>query len=214
MKKAILGTKIGMTQIFLEDGRAIPVTVVQAGPCKVVQIKTEDRDGYAALQVGYGELTEQRAKKLKNKPERGHFAKASIIPMRKLRELRLDDCSGYEIGQEIKAEVFEAGDRIDVSGTSKGHGTQGPIRRWNQSRGPVSHGSKYHRGPGSMGAGSDPSKVFKNKHMAGRMGNEKVTLQNLEVVRVDAERNLLLIYGNVPGPNGGMLFIRDSVKAR
>lgn len=213
MKKAILGTKIGMTQIFLEDGRAIPVTVVQAGPCKVVQIKTSERDGYDALQVGYGELTEQRAKKLKNKPELGHFTKANVAPMRKLREFRLEDIAGFEIGQEIKAEIFASGDKIDVSGVSKGKGTQGPIRRWNQSRGPVSHGSKYHRGPGSMGAGSDPSKVFKNKHMAGRMGNEKVTLQNLEVVRVDAERNLLLIHGNVPGPNGGMLFIRDSVKA-
>ncbi len=213
MKKAILGTKIGMTQIFSEDGRAIPVTVVQAGPCKVVQIKTDDRDGYEALQVGFGELTEQRAKKLKNKPEAGHFKKAGMIPLRRLREFRLDDISGYAVGQEIKAEIFEAGDKIDVSGISKGKGTQGPIRRWNQSRGPVTHGSKYHRGPGSMGAGSDPSKVFKNKHMAGRMGNEKVTLQNLEIVRVDGERNLLLIRGSVPGPNGAMLFIRDSIKA-
>ena len=203
MNKAILGKKIGMTQIFLADGRLVPVTVVEAGPCVVTQIKTKATDGYEAVQVGFGELAEERAKKLKNKPELGHFAKAGVSATRYLRELRLDDIAPYQVGQSIKCDVFAEGDKIDVSGISKGHGYTGPM----------GHGSKYHRGVGSLSANSDPSRVFKNKRMAGQYGSEKVTIQNLEVVRVDAERNLLLIKGAVPGAKGCLLFVRNSVKA-
>ena len=213
MKKAILGTKVGMTQLFLEDGRVVPVTVVEAGPCTVVQKKTVERDGYSAIQVGFKTLPESRAKKLKNKPEQGHFKKAGVAATRYLRELRLDDADTYEVGQNIEVGVFAKGDSVDVTGTSKGHGYSSPIIRWNQHTGPMAHGSKYHRGVGSMGANSTPSRVFKNKHMPGHYGVEKVTIQNLSVVRVDAERNLLLVRGAVPGPNGGYLVIRDSVKA-
>lgn len=213
MKKAILGTKVGMTQLFLEDGRVVPVTVVEAGPCTVVQKKTVERDGYSAIQVGFKTLTESRAKKLKNKPEQGHFKKAGVAATRYLREFRLDDAQNYEVGQLIGVDVFAKGDSIDVSGTSKGKGYTGPILRWNQHTGPMAHGSKYHRGVGSLSANSDPSRVFKNKHMAGQWGNEHVTVQNLEVVRVDGERNLLFVKGALPGPNGGLLMIRDSVKA-
>ena len=213
MKKAILGTKVGMTQLFLEDGRVVPVTVVEAGPCTVVQKKTVERDGYSAIQVGFKTLTESRAKKLKNKPEQGHFKKAGVAATRYLREFRLDDAQNYEVGQLIGVDVFAKGDSIDVSGTSKGKGYTGPILRWNQHIGPMAHGSKYHRGVGSLSANSDPSRVFKNKHMAGQWGHEHVTVQNLEVVRVDGERNLLFVKGALPGPNGGLLMIRDSVKA-
>lgn len=213
MKKAILGTKIGMTQIFLDDGRVAPVTVVLAGPCTVVQKKTVESDGYQAVQVGFGELTDTRAKKLKNKPELGHFKKAGVEAARVLREFRLDDISSLEVGSKLTVESFAAGDRIDVSGISKGHGFTGVIQRWNQHTGPMKHGSKYHRGVGSMSANSDPSRVFKNKHMPGQYGHENVTVLNLEVVRVDAERNLLLIRGALPGANGATLMIRDSVKA-
>ena len=213
MKKAILGTKVGMTQLFLEDGRVVPVTVVEAGPCTVVQKKTVERDGYSAIQVGFKTLTESRAKKLKNKPEQGHFKKAGVAATRYLREFRLDDAQNYEVGQLIGVDVFAKGDSIDVSGTSKGKGYTGPILRWNQHTGPMAHGSKYHRGVGSLSANSDPSRVFKNKHMAGHYGVDRVTIQNLEIVQVDAERNLLLVRGAVPGPNGGTLVIRDSVKA-
>ena len=213
MKKAILGTKVGMTQLFLEDGRVVPVTVVEAGPCTVVQKKTVERDGYSAIQVGFKTLTESRAKKLKNKPEQGHFKKAGVAATRYLREFRLDDAQNYEVGQLIGVDVFAKGDSIDVSGTSKGKGYTGPILRWNQHTGPMAHGSKYHRGVGSLSANSDPSRVFKNKHMAGQWGHEHVTVQNLEVVRVDGERNLLFVKGALPGPNGGLLMIRDSVKA-
>ena len=213
MKKAIVGKKIGMTQVFTADGRLVPVTVIEAGPCTVVQTKNKETDGYEAVQVGFGELTEQRAKKLLNKPEQGHFAKAGIAAKRTLKELRFDDCSGYKVGDEIKVDQFAEGDKIDITGTSKGHGTLGPIARWNQHTGPMAHGSKYHRGVGSMSANSDPSRVFKNKHMAGRTGAERVTILNLEVVSVDAERNLLLVKGAVPGPNGTVLVVRDSVKA-
>ena len=212
MNKAILGKKIGMTQIFLADGRLVPVTVVEAGPCVVTQIKTKATDGYEAVQVGFGELAEERAKKLKNKPELGHFAKAGVSATRYLRELRLDDITPYQVGQSIKCDVFAEGDKIDVSGISKGHGYTGAIQRWNQHTGPMAHGSKYHRGVGSLSANSDPSHVFKNKHMAGHHGVEKVTIQNLSVVRVDAERNLLLVRGAVPGPNGGTLIVREAVK--
>ena len=213
MKKAILGTKVGMTQLFLEDGRVVPVTVVEAGPCTVVQKKTVERDGYSAIQVGFKTLTESRAKKLKNKPEQGHFKKAGVAATRYLREFRLDDAQNYEVGQLIGVDVFAKGDSIDVSGTSKGKGYTGPILRWNQHTGPMAHGSKYHRGVGSLSANSDPSRVFKNKHMPGHYGVERTTIQNLTVVKVDAERDLLLVRGAVPGPKGGTLVIRDSVKA-
>ena len=213
MKKGIVGKKIGMTQIFTEDGRLIPVTVIEAGPCPVVQKKTVEKDGYEAIQVGFDADAPNRAEKLVNKPLKGHFAKAEVAPTRKLRELRLEDCSAYNVGDEVKVDVFAAGDKIDVTGTSKGHGFTGVIQRWNQHTGPMAHGSKYHRGVGSMGANSTPSRVFKNKHMSGHYGVDRVTVQNLSVVRVDTERNLLLVRGNVPGPNGGTLVIRDSVKA-
>ena len=213
MKKAILGTKVGMTQLFQEDGVVIPVTVVEAGPCTVVQKKTVEKDGYSAIQVGFKTLTESRAKKLKNKPEQGHFKKAGVEATRYLREFRLDDAQNYEVGQLISVDVFAQGDAIDVVGTSKGKGYTGPILRWNQHTGPMAHGSKYHRGVGSLSANSDPSRVFKNKHMAGQWGHERVTVQNLTVVKVDGERNLLFVKGALPGPNGGLLMIRDSVKA-
>ena len=213
MNKAILGKKIGMTQIFLEDGRLVPVTVVEAGPCVVTQIKTKATDGDEAVQVGFGELAEQRAKKLKNKPELGHFAKAGVSATRYLRELRLDDITPYKVGDAIKCDVFATGDKVDVSGISKGHGYTGVIHRWNLHPGPRSHGSKYHRGVGSLSANSDPSRVFKNKKMAGQYGVERVTIQNLSIVQVDAERSLLLVRGSVPGPNKGLLLIRSSCKA-
>ena len=212
MKKAILGKKIGMTQIFVDDGRLVPVTVVEAGPCTVTQVKTVANDGYEAVQVGFGELSEQRAKKLLNKPEQGHFAKAGVAPARHLREFRFEDISGYSVGDAIKCDVFAAGDKIDVIGTSKGHGYTGVIQRWNQHTGPMSHGSKYHRGVGSLSANSDPSRVFKNKKMAGQYGCERVTIQNLEVVKVDAERNLLMIKGAIPGANGSLVMVRDAIK--
>ena len=207
MKKAILGKKIGMTQIFVADGRLVPVTVVEAGPCTVTMVKTAKTDGYEAVQVGFSELSEQRAKKLLNKPELGHFAKAGVKPARYLR-----DISGYSVGDSIKCDVFAEGDKIDVIGTSKGHGYSGVIQRWNQHTGPMAHGSKYHRGVGSMGANSDPSRVFKNKHMTGQYGGERVTVQNLEIVKVDAERNLLMIKGAIPGANGSLVMVRDAIK--
>ena len=213
MKKAIIGKKLGMTQIFLPDGRLVPVTVIQAGPCTVVQKKTNEKDGYEAVQFGFEEIPENRVGKLVNKPENGHFAKAGVKPMRVLREFRLDDSAAYEVGQTIKADVFTTEDKVDISGISKGHGYTGAIYRWHQHTGPMAHGSKYHRGVGSMSANSDPSRVFKGKHMAGHYGVEKVTIQNLSIVQVDAERSLLLVRGSVPGPNKGLLLIRNSCKA-
>ena len=213
MEKAILGKKIGMTQLFLADGRLVPVTVVEAGPCTVTMVKTIKRDGYEAIQVGFGELTEQRAKKLLNKPELGHFAKAGVAPARHLREFRLDDVSSYEVGQTLTVSQFAAGEKLDITGTSKGHGFTGAIYRWSQTRGPMAHGSKYHRGVGSLSANSDPSRVFKGKHMSGHYGVERVTIQNLELIEVDAERNLLLVKGAVPGPNKSLLLVRDALKA-
>ena len=213
MKKAILGKKLGMTQKFLPDGRLVPVTVILAGPCTVVQKKTVEKDGYESIQVGFDTLNEKRAQKLVNKPDAGHFKKAGISPVRHLREFRLENAAEYQVGQTIGVSVFEAGDKIDVTGTSKGHGFTGVIYRWNQTRGPMTHGSKYHRGVGSMGANSDPSRVFKNKHMSGHYGVERVTVQNLEVVEVDAERNLLLVKGAVPGPVNSLLFVRNTCKA-
>ena len=211
MKKAILATKIGMTQVFAENGKMIPVTVLEAGPCVVIQKKSVEKDGYAALQVGFGSVKASRL----NKPEKGHFAAnlGANAELRKVvKELRLDDCSQYEVGAEIKADIFAAGDQVDVSGTSKGKGFQGPIKRHNQSRGPMSHGSKYHRGLGSMGSGTTPGKVRKGKKMAGHMGAEAVTVQNVEVVQTDADKNLILIKGAVPGIKGALVVIKSTTK--
>lgn len=209
MKKAILATKIGMTQIFNEDGVLTPVTVLKAGPCVVTQVKTVENDGYSAVQVGYGEIREV----LVNKPKKGHFAKAGVDNKRFVREFKLDNAEEFQLGQEIKADVFEAGDKIDATATSKGKGFQGAIKRHGQSRGPMGHGSKFHRHAGSNGAASDPSKVFKGKKMPGQMGNVKVTVQNLEIVKVDTENNVILVKGAVPGPKKSLVVIREAVKA-
>ena len=209
MKKAIIGKKVGMTQIFDENGRVIPVTVVEASPCVVVQKKTVETDGYDAIQVGFGELRE----KLVNKPRKGHFAKAGVSLRRTLKEFRMEDVANYNVGDEIKVDTFEIGDKVDVSGVSKGKGFQGTIKRWNASRGPMSHGSKFHRAPGSMGAASDPSRTFKNKRMPGHMGAKNTTVLNLEVVKIMPEKNIILIKGGIPGPNKGTVVIRNSVKA-
>ncbi len=209
MKKAILGKKIGMTQIFDEQGNVVPVTVIQAGPCPVVQKKTVASDGYDAIQVGFGQQKEQRV----NKPRQGHFQRAQQSPTRYLAELRLDDAANYDVGQEITADIFQPGDRIDVSGVSKGKGFAGAIKRHNQRRGPSTHGSHFHRFPGALG-GVGPARVLKGHPMPGRMGGEKVTVQNLEVVQVDAERHLLLVKGSLPGIRGALLRIKNSVKAQ
>ncbi|SMB88827.1 LSU ribosomal protein L3P [Thermanaeromonas toyohensis ToBE] len=207
MQKGILGKKIGMTQIFDETGRAIPATVIQAGPCVVVQKKTIATDGYNALQVGFEPIKESRV----NKPLRGHFAKAKVGPFRYLRELRLENVEDYQVGQEIKADIFKPGERVDVTGISKGKGFAGGIKRHGFQRGPMAHGSKYHRRPGSLGA-KGPARVFKGRKLPGHMGMERVTVLNLEVLRSDAQRNLLLVKGSVPGPRMGLLIIKDSVK--
>ena len=209
MKKAILATKIGMTQIFDEDGTLVPVTVLQAGPCVVTQVKTEENDGYASVQVGFGEIRE----KLVNKPETGHFKKAGVEVKRFVKEFKFENAAEYEVGQEIKADIFAAGDKIDATAISKGKGFQGAIKRHGQARGPMTHGSKYHRHAGSNGACSDPSRVFKGKGMPGQMGNVQVTVQNLEIVRVDAEKNLLLVKGAVPGPKKALVTIKETTKA-
>ncbi len=210
MKKAILAKKIGMTQIFdQETGEMIPVTVLEAGPCTVTQVKTVENDGYSAIQVGFGDIRE----KLVNKPLKGQFAKAGVAVKRVLREFRLEGAEECTVGSEIKADVFEVGEKVDVSGISKGKGYQGTIHRFGFSRGPMEHGSKYHRHAGSMGASSDPARVFKGKKLPGHMGSVHVTVQNLEVVRTDAERNLLLIKGSVPGPKKAVVTIVNSVKA-
>ena len=209
MKKAILATKVGMTQIFNEDGVLTPVTVLQAGPCVVTQVKTVENDGYSAVQVGFGDIRE----KLVNKPRKGQFEKAGVSVKRFLREFKFENAEEYQLGQEIKADIFAAGDKIDATATSKGKGFQGAIKRHGQSRGPMAHGSKFHRHAGSNGACSDPSRVFKGKGMPGQMGNKKVTIQNLEVVRVDADQNLILVKGCVPGPKKSLITIKESVKA-
>lgn len=209
MKKAILGTKIGMTQIFDEMGKVIPVTVILAGPCTVVQKKTVETDGYEAIQVGYGEIKDKKV----NKPLKGHFAKADTANKKYLRELRLEDISAYEVGTEIKADIFEAGEKIDVTGISKGKGFAGPMKRWGLHRGPMTHGSGYHRGSGSMGACSAPGRVMKGKKLPGHMGVKKVTVQNLEVVKVVADENIILVKGAVPGNKGGLVTVRNAVKA-
>ena len=208
MKKAILGKKIGMTQFFRADGTMIPVTVIEAGPCPVVQKKTVANEGYDSVQLGFAELRD----KLANKPRKGHFAKANLKAMRYLREFRLEDAASYEVGQVLKADVFAEGDKVDVTGTSKGHGFAGVVKRHGQGRGRMTHGSHFHRAPGSMSACSDPSRVFKTKNLPGHMGSEHVTVQNLEVVRVDAERNLLLVKGAVPGAKGGLVTVKSTVK--
>ena len=208
MKKAILGKKIGMTQFFRADGTMIPVTVIEAGPCPVVQKKTVANEGYDSVQLGFAELRD----KLANKPRKGHFAKANVKAMRYLREFRLEDAASYEVGQIVKADVFAEGDKVDISGTSKGHGFAGVVKRHGQGRGRMTHGSHFHRAPGSMSACSDPSRVFKTKNLPGHMGSEHVTVQNLEVVRVDAERNLLLVKGAVPGAKGGLVTVKSTVK--
>lgn len=209
MKKAILAKKIGMTQIFAEDGVLTPVTVLEAGPCVVTQVKTLENDGYEAVQVGFGEIRE----KLVNKPEAGHFKKAGVEVKRELKEFRLENASEYEVGAEIKADIFAAGDKIDATAISKGKGFQGAIKRHGQSRGPMKHGSKFHRHAGSNGSASDPSKVFKGKKMPGQMGHVKVTVQNLEVVRVDVENNVILVKGSVPGPKKSVVVLKETVKA-
>ena len=210
MEKAILGKKIGMTQLFSETGKFIPVTVVEAGPCVVTQKKTVETDGYNSIQVGFGEIKEKKV----NKPMKGHFDKAGVAAKRFLREFRLDDISAYELGQEITASVFAAGDFVDVSGTSKGKGYQGVIKRHGQSRVPMSHGAgPVHREVGSMGACSSPSRVFKGKKLAGQMGNERVTVQNLEIVKVMEDKNLILVKGAIPGPKGGLVTITNTVKS-
>ena len=209
MKKAILGTKLGMTQIFAEDGKVIPVTVVEAGPCTVIQNKTVEKEGYNSVVVGYGEVKE----KALNKPQKGIFAKANVACKKYLREFRYEDEVSLTVGDEIKADIFEAGEKIDVSGTTKGKGFAGPMKRWGLHRGPMSHGSGYHRGSGSMGACSNPGRVMKGKKLPGHMGVVKVTVQNLEIVKVDVENNLILVKGAIPGNKGGLVTIRNSVKA-
>ena len=209
MKKAILATKVGMTQIFNEDGVLTPVTVLQAGPCVVTQVKTVENDGYAAVQVGFVDTRE----KLVNKAEKGHFDKAGVAYKKFVREFRLENAAEYAPAQEIKADIFAAGDKIDATAVSKGKGFQGAIKRLGQHRGPMAHGSKFHRHQGSNGACSDPSRVFKGKGMPGQMGNKRITIQNLEIVKVDAENNLLLVKGAVPGPKKSLVTIKETVKS-
>ena len=206
--KGILGKKLGMTQIFTEAGNVVPVTVVEAGPVVVTQIKTTEKEGYNAVQVGFVDAKEKSL----NKPQKGHLAAANVLK-KHLKEFRMDSVEEFSVGQEIKADIFAAGEIIDVTGTSKGKGFQGPIKRHGQSRGPESHGSRYHRRPGSMGACSFPGRVFKNKKLAGHMGSVTVTVQNLEVVRVDAEKNLILVKGAIPGAKGSIVTIKEAVKA-
>ena len=206
--KGILGKKLGMTQIFTEEGIVVPVTVVEAGPNVVTQVKTVEKDGYNAIQVGFEDAKEKSL----NKPQKGHLAAANVLK-KHLKEFRVDAVEEFTVGQEIKADLFAAGEKIDVTGTSKGKGFQGPIKRHGQSRGPESHGSRYHRRPGSMGACSFQGRVFKNKKLAGHMGSVKVTVQNLEVVRVDADKNLILVKGAIPGPKGSMVTIKEAVKS-
>ena len=211
MNKAIIGRKVGMTQIFAQDGTMIPVTVVEAGPCPVVQVKTVENDGYAALKLGFIETNE----KALTKPELGQFKKAGVKPHKVLKEIRIANAETYTVGAELKADVFQAGDKVDVSGVTKGHGFTGVIKRWNQHRLKETHGvGPVHREPGSMGANSSPSRVFKQKHLAGQYGVENVTIQNLEVVKVDGNRNVLLIKGAIPGVKGSIVTVSDSVKSK
>ena len=226
MKKAILATKVGMTQIFNEDGTLIPVTVLQAGPCVVTQVKTVDNDGYSAVQVGFVDKKDKIINKDKNgkkevihrhgvnKAQKGHFEKAGVSSKRYVREFKFENAEEYALAQEIKADIFENGDKVDATAISKGKGFQGAIKRHGQSRGPMAHGSKFHRHAGSNGACSDPSKVFKGKGMPGHMGSKQITIQNLQVVRVDAENNLILVKGAVPGPKKALVTLKETVKAQ
>ena len=207
--KAIIGKKVGMTQIFDEKGNVIPVTVIEAGPCNVVQIKTVETDGYDAVQLGYGEVKEHKV----NKPEMGHFKKAGVNAQKHLREFRLSDVNSIKVGDVIKVDTFVEGDVVDIQGTTKGKGFQGVIKRHGQHRGPMGHGSMYHRRPGSMGSTSTPGRVFKGKKLPGHMGVETVTIQNLRVVKVDLDKNVILVKGSVPGNKGSILKIKDAVKA-
>ena len=207
MKKAILGKKIGMTQIFDENGKAIPVTAIEAGPCTVIQIKTVDNDGYQAVKLGFGEVKENKL----TKPKKGEFAKTNITPKKHLREFRLDDISSYKIGDEVKADIFAAGEKIDVQGTSKGKGFQGVIKRHGQHRGPMGHGSMYHRRPGSMGT-MRPMRVIPGKNLPGHMGDETITIQNLVIVDVNPTENYILVSGNVPGAKQSLVLIKSAVK--
>ncbi len=206
--KNILGKKIGMTQVFGENGELIPVSVVEAGPLVIVQKKTIEKDGYNAIQVGFLDMKEKKA----NKPLKGHFGKAEVALKEKLREIKVENPEEFEIGQEIKVDIFEVGDKIDITGTSKGKGTQGVIKRHGFARGRETHGSRFHRAPGGMGASAYPGKVFKGHRMAGRMGNEKVTVQNLEIIKLDVENNLILIKGAIPGPKKGFVTIKQTTK--
>ena len=209
MKKAIIGKKIGMTQIFDEKGNVIPVTVIEAGPCVVAQVKTVEKEGYNAVQLGFGEVSDKHI----SKPEKGHFTKNNLTAKKHLREFRLDSIENVKVGDEIKADIFAAGEKIDIQGTSKGKGFQGVIKRHGQSRGPMGHGSMYHRRPGSMGATSSPGRVYKGKKLPGHMGAQTITIQNLDVVRVDMDKNVILVKGSVPGAKGAILKVKSAVKA-
>ena len=209
MKKGLIGKKLGMTQIFDEHGKVIPVTVIEAGPCVVAQVKTAETDGYNAIQLGFGDVKESKV----NKPEKGHFAKSKLPLKKHLREFRLDSIENIKVGDELKVDTFTAGEQLDIQGTSKGKGFQGVIKRHGQSRGPMGHGSMYHRRPGSMGPTSTPGRVFKGKKLPGHMGRVTVTIQNLDIVRVDMDKNVILIKGSVPGAKGAILKLRKSVKA-
>ena len=208
--KTLIGKKVGMTQIFDEKGRVIPVTVIEAGPCVVAQVKSVETDGYNAIQLGFGDVKESKL----NKPEKGHFAKANIAPKKHLREFRLDSVEGITVGTELTVTEFAEGDRLDIQGTTKGKGFQGVIKRHGQHRGPMGHGSMYHRRPGSMGPTSTPGRVFKGKKLPGHMGHVTVTIQNLDVVKVDMDKNVILVKGSVPGNKGAILKIRNSVKSK
>ena len=210
MNKGLIGKKLGMTQIFDEQGKVIPVTVIEAGPCVVAQVKTVESDGYNAIQLGFGDVKESKI----NKPEKGHFAKSKLTPKKHLREFRLDSVENINVGDELKADTFVAGDQLDIQGTSKGKGFQGVIKRHGQSRGPMGHGSMYHRRPGSMGPTSTPGRVFKGKKLPGHMGSQTITIQNLEVVRVDLDKNVILVKGSVPGAKGAILKLKTSVKSK
>ncbi|MFR3920197.1 MAG: 50S ribosomal protein L3 [Clostridia bacterium] len=209
MNKVIIGKKIGMTQIFDEKGKVIPVTAIEAGPCVVAQVKNVETDGYEAIQLGFGEVKESKV----NRPIKGHFAKSKLTPKKHLREFRADSVEGVKVGDELKADTFAAGDKVDIQGISKGKGFQGVIKRHGQSRGPMGHGSMYHRRPGSMGPTSTPGRVFKGKKLPGHMGRNTITIQNLEVVKVDLDKNVILVKGSVPGANGSILKIKSSIKA-
>lgn len=209
MQKAIIGKKLGMTQLFNADGVLVPVTVIEAGPCTVVQKKEIDRDGYVAVQLGFSDLNEKKL----TKPLKGHFDKSGVVYKKYLREFRLEDAAAMNVGDEVKATVFAEEERVDVTGISKGHGFSGTIKRWGTHRGPMSHGSGYHRGVGSMGACSYPGRVMKGKRLPGHYGVEKVTVQNLSIVKVDEEKNLILVKGAVPGPKGGIVTIKNTVKS-